>query len=274
MSDKSAYGFQATAGPPRTNYNKNQHAQRLFDGIASRYDLLAEAFSFGQTGAWRRFLVSRLNVGPGATVLDICTGTGAMALRIARRTEVKVVGVDLSEQMLHKGQQNVCDAGLRDTVTLLRGRAENLGFGNESFDAVCFTWLLRYVEDPPATIAEAVRVLKPGGRLVSLEFGVPTNFVIRNLWSLYTRLALPLATATMSSGWRDLGKFLGPSIASFDRAYSDEDISKIWVDLGISNVQVKRLSLGGGVVMWGTKRAAAAASHGDDGDDPSHNNKG
>ena len=271
MSDKSAYGFQATAGPPRTNYNKNQHAQRLFDGIASRYDLLAEALSFCQTGVWRRFLVSRLDVGPGATVLDICTGTGAMALGIARKTEAKVVGVDLSEQMLYKGRQNVSDAGLQDTVTLLRCRAESLGFGNDSFDAVCFTWLLRYVEDPPATIAEAVRVLKPGGRLVSLEFGVPTNVVARSLWSLYTKLALPLATGAISSGWRDLGKFLGPSIDSFDRAYSDEDISKIWVDLGISDVQVKRLSLGGGVVMWGTKKAAATASHRNDGDDPSPN---
>ena len=118
---------------------------------------------------------------------------------------------------------------------------------------MCFTWLLRYVEDPPATISEAVRVLKSGGRLVSLEFGVPKNVLVRNLWNLYTRLGLPLATGAISSEWRGLGQFLGPSIEGFDRSYSEEDISQIWVDLGITDVQVKRLSMGGGVVMWGTK---------------------
>ena len=200
-------------------------------------------------------MVSRLSVGPGDTVLDICTGTAVVALKIAMRTDARVVGVDISERMLRLGQRNVSKAGLRSNVTLLRGRAENLGFGDESFDAVCFTWLLRYVEDPHATISEAVRVLKPGGSLVSLEFGVPTNFVVRNLWNLYTRLGLRLATRAISSGWRDVGIFLGPSIVAFDRSYSVEDISQIWVDLGISRVQVKRLSMGGGVVMWGTKTA-------------------
>ena len=191
-------------------------------------------------------MVSRLSVGPGDTVLDICTGTAVVALKIAMRTDARVVGVDISERMLRLGQRNVSKAGLRSNVTLLRGRAENLGFGDESFDAVCFTWLLRYVEDPHATISEAVRVLKPGGSLVSLEFGVPTNFVVRNLWNLYTRLGLRLATRAISSGWRDVGIFLGPSIVAFDRSYSVEDISQIWVDLGISRAQVKRLSMGWG----------------------------
>jgi demethylmenaquinone methyltransferase/2-methoxy-6-polyprenyl-1,4-benzoquinol methylase len=255
MSDNSTSGPEATLGPPRNNYSKNEHARQLFDGVASHYDLLSEAFSFWQTAAWRRFLVSRLSVGPGDTVLDICTGTAGVALRIAMRSHARVVGVDLSERMLRRGQRNVSKAGLRSNVTLLRCRAENLGFGDESFDAVCFTWLLRYVEDPNAAISEAVRVLKPGGSLVSLEFGVPKNVVVRNLWNLYTRLGLPLVAGAISSGWRDVGKFLGPSITAFDRSYSVEDISRIWVDLGISQVQVKRLSLGGGVVMWGTKTA-------------------
>ena len=209
--------------------------------------------SFGQTGVWRRFLVSRLDVGPGETVLDICTGNAVVALKIARTTDARVVGVDLTEKMLRVGQRNVSRAGRRNNVSLLIGRAESLGFGDESFDAVCFTWLLRYVDDPRATISEAVRVLKSGGRLVSLEFGVPKNVVVRNLWNLYTMRGLPLITGAMSSGWRDLGRFLGPSIAGFDRSYSDEDVRQIWLDLGISDVHVKRLSMGGGVVMWGTK---------------------
>ena len=247
-------GPRASVDPPApTNYSKNEQTRSLFNGIASRYGLLAEALSFCQTGAWRRFLVSRLDVGPGETVLDICTGTAVVAIRIARTTDARVVGLDLSEQMLQVGKRNVAKAGLTSNVSLLMGRAESLGFGDQSFDAVCFTWLLRYVDDPRATISEAVRVLKPGGRLVSLEFGVPKNPFIRNLWKFYTRLGLPLVMGAVSSGWRDLGKFLGPSIAGFDRSYSDEDISQFWLDLGISDVQVKRLSMGGGVVMWGTK---------------------
>ncbi len=262
MRDEPASGCGAPGDSPGASYGKNRHAQGLFDGAASHYDLLAEVLSFCQTGAWRRFLVSRLEVGPGAKVLDICTGTGAMALSIARRTEADVVGVDLSERMLRKGKQNLGKAGLGDKVTLLRGRAESLAFSNESFDAVCFTWLLRYVEDPTAAIGEAARVLKPGGSLASLEFGVPRNPVARNLWTLYTRLGLPLATWCISPGWRYLGKFLGPSISSFDRSYSEEDIRKVWEDLGISSVQVKRLSLGSGVVTWGVKGGAGVGSRG------------
>ena len=254
MSDKTVSGPRASLDPPApTNYSKNEQTRNLFNGVASRYGLLAEALSFCQTGAWRRFLVSRLDVGPGETVLDICTGTAVVAIRIARTTDARVVGLDLSEQMLQVGQRNVSKAGLTSNVSLLMGRAESLGFGDQSFDAVCFTWLLRYVDDPHATIREAVRVLKPGGRLVSLEFGVPKNLVVRNLWNIYTRLGLPLFTKAISSGWRDLGNFLGPSIAGFDRSYSDDDLSQMWLDLGISDVQVKRLSMGGGVVMWGTK---------------------
>ena len=178
-----------------------------------------------------------------------------MAVDIAGASRAKVVGVDLSEGMLRLGQENVAKAGLQGNVALLLGRAEALAFSDGCFDAVCFTYLLRYVEDPQATLGEIVRVLKPGGRLVSLEFGVPKNLVVRNLWNLYTRLVLPLATSAMSPGWRRLGTFLNPSIVGFYRSYSPEDISRMWMGWGISDVRVKRLTLGAGVVMWGTKSA-------------------
>ncbi len=109
------------------------------------------------------------------------------------------------------------------------------------------------MDDPQATVMEAARVLKPGGTLLSLEFGVPENPVVRNLWNAYTRVGLPLATRMMSPGWRYVGNFLGPSISEFYRAYPIQSLRQMWVDSGISNVQVKKLTLGGGVVMWGTK---------------------
>ena len=235
------------------DFSKNKHAEGLFDGVASRYDLLSELFSFFQTGLWRRFLLSRLQVGPRDTVLDICTGTAGVAVDIAGASGARVVGVDLSGGMLRLGQENVAKAGLEDEVALLLGRAEALAFADSSFDAVCFTYLLRYVDDPRATLGEIVRVLKPGGSLVSLDFGVPRNLVVRNIWLAYIRLVIPLITNAISPEWRRLGAFLRPSIMGFYRSYSIEDISGMWVDVGISDVRVKRLSLGGGVVMWGTK---------------------
>ena len=253
LGDGPRSGTESAEDPSGSDFSKNRDTRRLFDGIAPHYDLLSQALSFFQAGSWRRFLISRMGVGPEHTVLDVCTGTAGVAVQIAQKSGARVVGVDLTDGMLRRGQRNICRAGLNGKVSLLMGRAENLGFLDESFDAVCHTWLLRYVDDPRATLAELVRVLKPGGSLLSLEFGVPENVVVRKLWSAYTRIALPLATRWVSPGWRFVGDFLGPSIAEFYRSYSEQDIGQMWSDLGISNVQVKSLSLGGGVVMWGTK---------------------
>ena len=242
---------------PPVDFSKNRHAGGLFDGVASRYDLFSQLFSFFQTGLWRRFLVSRLGVGPDDTVLDICTGTAGVAVSIAGGSGARVVGVDLSAGMLRLGRENVAKTGLESKIALLLSRAEAMPFADASFDAVCFTYLLRYVDDPRATLAEIARVLKPGGSLVSLEFGIPGNPIIRNAWNAYTRLVLPLLTSAMSPGWRRVGAFLGPSITGFYGAHSIEDISRMWVDAGIPDVRVKKLSWGGGVVMWGAKTAGA-----------------
>lgn len=242
------------------DYGKNWHAQRLFDGIASRYDLLSELLSFFQAGLWRRFLISRLKVRPGDTVLDLCTGTAGVAAQLATAFNVRVVGVDLSPEMLRRARHRISQGAFDGDIVLLLGRAEALAFVDEGFDAVCFTYLLRYVADPEAILREMVRVLKPGGSVVSLEFGVPPNMVVRGLWYAYTRGALPLAVRAISPGWREVGRFLGPSISGFYRSYPVERIQHMWVMAGISDVQTKRLSLGGGVVMWGTKAHEAKTS--------------
>ena len=127
------------------------------------------------------------------------------------------------------------------------------GIHDACLDGVCVTFLLRYVDDPEATLREIVRVLKPGGRLTYLEFGVPENRIARILWYAYTRGVLPLAGALVSPGWRKVGSFLGPSISRLYQSYPETDLRDIWVTLGMQDVRVKHLSLGGGVVMWGTK---------------------
>ena len=185
--------------------------------------------------------------------MNLCTGTASVAIDVGRTFGSRVTGVDLSGEMLRRARTNVGRAGLEENIAMIVGRAESLPFPDARFDAVCFTYLLRYVESPEATLKEIVRVLKPGGKLASLEFGVPSNTIARGLWYVYTRGVLPLASWIISPGWREVGAFLGPSICRFYRCHTVGQIQRMWADLGIPDVQVKRLSLGGGVVMWGTK---------------------
>ncbi len=159
----------------------------------------------------------------------------------------------MSPRMLSRAQHNLFSNGLSSQVPLVMGRAENLAFADNCFDAVCVTFLLRYVDDPESTMLEIIRVLKPGGRLLSLEFGVPPNPIARAFWRLYTRAVLPLAGALVSRGWRNVGAFLGPSISHLHQSYTEDNLRELWLRLGILEVQVKRLSLGGAVVRWGTK---------------------
>ncbi|MCH8988868.1 MAG: class I SAM-dependent methyltransferase [Chloroflexi bacterium] len=238
------------------DYHRNHQSRQLFDGIAAQYDWVPGLFSFFQYQRWRRYLVSRLQAGPDATVLDLCTGTAGVAMQTARTHRCRVVGVDLSHKMLSRAQRNLASNGLAGQVPLVMGRAEDLAFADDCFDAVCVTFLLRYVDDPESTMLEIIRVLKPGGRLVSLEFGVPPNPVARALWHVYTRGVLPMAGALVSRGWRNVGGFLGPSISHLYQSYTADGLRELWLRLGMLDVQVKRLSLGGGVVMWGTKNGS------------------
>ncbi len=184
-------------------------------------------------------------------MLDVATGTAAVAIELARRMGCSVVGLDQSDEMLAVGRERVERAGLADRVHLIRGSAERLPFGDGEFDALTFTYLLRYVDDPGATMRELARVTRSGGTIASLEFGVPPAPVWRALWELYVRFGLPLAGRSISTGWRDVGRFLGPSIR---RHPPPERIAAQWGDAGIADVRIRRLSLGGGVVMWGRRR--------------------
>src|SRR5919204_2611290 len=166
-------------------------ARRLFAGVPTTYDRMSRLLSFGRDPHWRRFLVSRLSVEPGATVLDVATGTAAVALEAVRQKGARVVGLDLSEPMLREGLRRIAGSGRATSVRCVLGRAERLPFGEGTFDALTFTYLLRYVDDPAATLAELGRVVKPGGTVASLEFNVPQP-PWEPLWWLYTRGVMPV----------------------------------------------------------------------------------
>lgn len=234
-------------------YARNWHAARLFDGIASGYDLLAELLSGFQYGRWRRALVSRMTAGPDDTVIDVCTGTAGVAMAVARAKGARVAGVDLSPHMLAAARSKVAGSEVKDRVELALGRAEDLPLADGSADVVCFTFLLRYINNPAAIIGELVRVLRPGGQLISLEFAVPENPLLRGLWKLYAGSIMPPLTLFLSPGWRYVGAFLSPSITRFYAAYSVEDIVRLWREAGVADVRIHRLSFGSGVMMWGTK---------------------
>jgi demethylmenaquinone methyltransferase/2-methoxy-6-polyprenyl-1,4-benzoquinol methylase len=224
-------------------------AVELFAPLGPTYDRYSRLLSFGQDPRWRRFLVSRLDVGPGDTVLDVATGTAAVAIELVRRTGCRVVGLDQSPEMLASGRRRVDAAGLGDRIELVEGTAERLPFDDAAFDALTVTYLLRYVEDPVATMGELVRVVKPGGRLAMLEFGLPRGLV-RPAWELYVRIGLPALGALVSPGWRRVGRFLGASIRDFHRRH---DLPALWRAAGIGDVRSRRLSLGGGLVLWGSR---------------------
>lgn len=241
---------------PHNPHAKNAHAQGLFDGIASSYEGPAQVFSFFQYRRWRRFLVSRLKVSPETSVLDVCTGTGLVASDIAGRARCRVVGVDLSAAMIERARRSLGKPKSSDdaqAVSLVMGRAEGLPFAESSFDAVVFTYLLRYVEDPGATLGELSRVLKPGGQLASLEFFVPQNPMIYSLWLLHTRFAMPVASRLLPGGWPEVGSFLGPSISDFYSKHTLQDLCGMWERAGVRKVHTRQLSLGGALVMWGRK---------------------
>ena len=225
---------------------RTAHAQRLFAPLGPTYDRMGALLSLGQDPRWRRFLVSRLP--RGGHVLDVATGTGLVAAELLRHG-FRVTGVDQSGEMLTRARSR-----FDGRVELVEARAESLPFEDASFDHLTFTYLLRYVDDPAATIGELARVVRPGGTMAMLDFGVPQSRVARALWELYVRIVLPSAGRLLSPGWHEVGRFLGPSIRDLEARLPLERQLELWSDAGMADVRARRLSLGGGVVVWGGRR--------------------
>ena len=240
-----------------TESPRKRHALELFSGLPQRYDRMGAALSFGQDPRWRRALVDALAPQPGQRVLDVATGTGLVAFELARRG-CQVVGIDQSEEML-SGARNALQRrpSLAHRVRFVRGQAEDLPFADGEFDAVSFTYLLRYVDDRMATMRELARVLRTGGRIGMVEFAVPSSPALRAAWRVHTRGGLPLAGGLVSPAWREVGRFLGPNI---EQLYEHEpDLAALWRAAGIGDVHERRMSFGAGLVMWGTRDDDRAA---------------
>ena len=225
--------------------DRRDQALELFAPLGPRYDRLGALLSFGQDPRWRRAMVSHIPR-DGGSVLDVATGTGLVAERLLAQGH-RVTGLDQSPDMLA-----VARSRFGDRVDLVEASATEIPFAAASFDHLTFTYLLRYVDDPAATLAELARVVRPGGTIANLEFCVPRG-IWRPLWDLYVGVGLPALGRLASKGWYDVGRFLGPSIRRFYERWPLERQLELWREVGVTDVQARRMSLGGGVVIWGTR---------------------
>ncbi len=234
---------------------RKRHALELFRGLPDHYDRVGAAMSFGQDPRWRRALVDAIDPQPGMRILDVATGTGMVAFAHAARGAT-VVGLDQSEAMLAGAEARLeRRTELHGRLSFMLGEAEAVPFADGEFDALTFTYLLRYVDDPAATMRELARVVKPAGRIGMVEFGVPGNPALRWLWKVHTRTGLPLLGRVVSRDWYEVGRFLGPSIEQFHAA--EPDLPALWRGAGIEHAEQRELSFGAGIVMTGVRDGAA-----------------
>jgi len=232
---------------------RKRSALSLFAGLERRYDLLSALLSFGQDPRWRRAMVAAVAARANERVLDVATGTGLVARELAQRYQCSVIGLDQSADMLSGARERLArEPQLAERIDLVQGQAESLSFADAEFEHLTFTYLLRYVDDPAATMRELARVVRPGGRIAMLEFYVPAG-VWHPLWVLYTRVGLPALGRIVSREWYEVGRFLGPNISSFWRDHPLESVVSMWRAAGIDSVSARVMSVGGGVVMWGTR---------------------
>lgn len=233
---------------------RKRGALALFAGLDRRYDMLSAVLSLGQDPRWRRRMVAAVEARPDDRVLDVATGTGMVARALVERYRCSVVGIDQSRDMLAGARRALAARpDLAARIELLQGEAEWLPFADSEFDHMTFTYLLRYVDDPGATLTELARVVKPGGRIAALDFGLPDPPLWRPLWRLYTRLVLPAAGRAFGSEWFEVGRFLGPNIEELYSRWPLERQVELWRAAGIGAVKVRRMSVGGGVVFSGVR---------------------
>jgi len=237
-------------------------ARSLFAGLAPGYDRLVGPLSLGQDQRWQEAMVDAVVGGLERVagtrpprILDVAAGTGRVTEHLVRAGSAEVVGVDLSLAMLEGARRRMgppLASGPR--AVFAAGRAEALPFPDASFDGLTFTYVLRYVADVEATLAELARVVKPGATMASLDFAVPSAPWWRAAWYAYTAAVLPTAGWALGGrAWRDVAWFLLRSITDHARSWPPEALAKAWEKAGMVDVECRSMSLGGGLVMWGRR---------------------
>ncbi|MCG8461516.1 MAG: bifunctional demethylmenaquinone methyltransferase/2-methoxy-6-polyprenyl-1,4-benzoquinol methylase UbiE [Holophagales bacterium] len=227
----------------------------MFDRIAGRYDLLNRIMSFGLDSAWRRATVRALRLRPGSRVLDIATGTAAMALEVLRlQPGATAVGLDPSDGMLELGRTKVEKRGLRSSIELLRGEAEELPFDDASFDAVCIAYGIRNVADRPRALREIARVTRPGGRVAILEATEAEGGFLALGARLYVHHVVPRLGALLSRAPEY--RYLQSSIQAFP---PPDDFVALMEASGLEVLESRSLTLGANRIFVAVPRVSPPA---------------
>lgn len=230
---------------------KGERIREMFDTIAPRYDLLNRLLSLGIDRRWRTFAVSKIVYEPGGTVLDIATGTGDIALEIARQTPkgVKIVGADISREMVEIGRQKVAASPHSGRITFEIAPCEQLPFPDGAFDSTTIAFGIRNVVDRPRGLSEMCRVLKPGGRAVILEFSMPSSPAFEKLYRFYFLTVLPKIGGLFSR--QSAYQYLPDSVLEFP---SRDEFKAMMAAAGFSNIRHYDLTFGIATVYLGEKR--------------------
>lgn len=236
---------------------KSEYVRRLFDAIARRYDFMNDVMTFGLVGRWQRFSVSRLGLGPQARALDVCCGTAELAIlmKSVAGPMARVWGLDFSQDMLSVADAKIARLGLTNDIHLVCGNALDLPFPDNDFDGAISGFALRNVTDIPKVIGEMARVVKPGGKVVTLEMSKPMSPLLRAGHRFYLYRVVPVIGWLVGRRERIGGRqraytYLPHSLTRFvDR----DELARIFQNSGLLDVHYQSLGLGAVTVHWGTK---------------------
>ncbi len=230
--------------------DKGEKIQQMFGAIAPRYDFLNRLLSFGIDRRWRTKAVRLLKYREGSRILDVATGTGDVALEIALRTpdSVRITGADFCKEMVDLGVVKVAASPYADRIDLKVAPCEDLPFANDTFDSITIAFGIRNVVDRKLGLAEMWRVLRPGGRMIVLEFSTPRSLLFRQLYYFYFRRLLPVVGGLFSR--YNAYKYLPDSVLEFP---SQEEFSHMIAEAGFRNIHLHELTFGIATIYVGEK---------------------
>lgn len=229
--------------------NKAHYVDNMFTTIAPRYDLLNTMLSFNQDRRWRRFTANQCHGAPDGMVLDVCTGTGELARTLVQQNDKTVVGIDFNADMLANANVKLDKWAEGKDIRLIRGDAMRLPFATNTFSCATIGFALRNVADVAVTFREMARVVKPGGKVISLELTRPPSAWVRPFYYLYLRRIAPIVGGIIS-GKREAYVYLPDSILEFP---PPEKVAEIMRQTGLCEVKTYRLTFGSATVQVGTK---------------------
>lgn len=235
--------------PYNENEPKKQQVARMFDSIAPKYDFLNHLLSANIDKLWRNKCIGILKSNSPKTILDVATGTGDFAIAAMKLNPNKVIGIDISEKMLEFGRVKLKNKKLENTIELLSGDSEKMIFDSNKFDAVTVGFGVRNFENLEKGLEEMLRVLKPDGKAVILEFSRPEAFPIKQFYSFYFKNILPLVGKLVSKD-NSAYTYLPDSVQNFPQG---DEFTSIMKKLGYKNVIAKTVTFGIASIYTGVK---------------------